>query len=253
MINPKTLFSPFVPVSFRPLLSCVTPNAFRVIEWRRILSHAPTLAKRIATGEGVDELKMKMSPLIPKKITLCDDGDWSGAAPLKPEQGESILELYFAQLKSDEGIFLDLRPSSFRLSDEGEILWHPNGLWKELDSEFRKGMLAVYEGYYLGQPETLRRGLLQVGLIKNEFSSDLVSEVEGMILGHIGGETLNQSFEVSHFTQSFERLFQFLIKEKIVLPPDFLYLGIYLGGMYIHLETLGASYNVRRAFMGVDF
>jgi hypothetical protein len=254
MISPKLLFSPFIPADFRPLLSCVTPSAFGVIEWQKILAFAPTLAKRITTGEGQEALKVELRPLLKKNIVFCGDGDnFARGASLRPADGSSILGLYFAQFKCDAGIFLDLRTSCFKTSNEGPILWRPNGLWIRLDPEFRKGMLSVYEGYYLNQPTLLRQGLKKVGLIRDDFSPALVSEVENMLLSHIGGDTSSQKFEVAHFTQSFEKLFQFLIKEKIVLPPDFLYLGLYLGGLYMHLEALGEAYDVRSAFLdGVE-
>ncbi len=136
---------------------------------------------------------------------------------------------------------------------KGQIYWRPNGLWKVLDADFRRGMLSVYEGYYHDQPELLRQGLRRVGLIKDGFSQTLVSDVEKMILDYIGGETSNQQFKVEHFTENFEKLFQFLLKQKIVLSPDFLYLGIYLASLYIHLEELGGNYDVRRAFFNVQF
>lgn len=253
MIGAQTILSNIVPADFKPLLSCATPSAFRVIEWKKILAHAPTLAKRIATGEGKDDLKAKLKPLVPKGITLSSDGSgFKKASSLKPEDGTAILALYFSQLKSDDGIFLDLRSSCFGLSKEGQILWQPNGLWTRLDPQFRKGMLSIYEGYYSDKPETLREGLKQVGLIKDDFPPARIKEVEDMILGHIGGDTSNQEFKVIHFTESFEKLFRFLTKEKITLPPDFLYLGIYLAGLYLHLEALGGRYDVRRAYAG-DF
>jgi hypothetical protein len=251
MISPKSLFSPFIPTDFRPLLSCVTPNAFRVIEWRNILSFAPTLAKRIATDEGKESLKTHLRPWLTKNIIFNNDANEFSKVKLqlKSLDGSSILALYFAQFNCDEGMFLDLRSNGFSLSDEGQIIWRPNGLWIRLDPKFRKGMLSVYKGYYLNQPELLRQGLESVGLIKDHFSEDLVSEIEQMLISHIGGDTSSQKFKVAHFTQSFEKLFQFLIKENIVLPPDFLYLGLYLGGLYIHLESLGESYDVRKAFL----
>lgn len=249
MINPQILLTPFVPPDFKPLLSCVTPNAFRVIEWKKIMAFAPTLARRIATREGVAELKTQMHPFVPKGMILHDGTKSTKPSPLNADHGEAILSLYFAQLKCEHGTFLDLRPSCFSVSPKDEIIWNPNGLWMCLEPEFRRGMLSVYEGYYLDQPELLRTGLKHVGFIKDGDSVEFISEVEKMILSHIGGDASNQRFKVAHFTQSFEKLFRFLIKEKITLPPDFLYLGIYLGGLYMHLEALGGAYDVRRAFL----
>jgi hypothetical protein len=251
MINPRVLFSRLVPPDYQPLLSCISPSTFSVIDWKKNLSDAPVLAKRIATGQGKEELQRKLRSHIPKSINLIhgDEAFFNRTTPLNPEQGEQVLGLYFSQFKSDDGIFLDLRASSFGLSSQGHILWRPNNLWKRLDPEFRKGMLSIYEGYYLDRPKLFRQGLLQAGLIKDHFASKLVSQVEDMLISHIGGDTSCYMFKVSHFTNSFEKLFQFLIKEKIILHSDFLYLGLYLGGLYLHLESLGRTYDVRRAFI----
>lgn len=254
-MNPHSLFARLVPSEFRPLLSCVSPNAFRVLEWKKVLAHAPTLAKRIASGEGVDALKRQLNGIFATDLELVDDNDprWVDASTLSQEHGSFILKLYFTQFQSEYGLFLDLRPSHFRCSvdsspQQARILWNPNGFWTRLNPEFRQGMYAIYSGYYGNQPKLLRRGLQQVGLVKDDFSEDRIARVEAMILAHIGGDASNQSFRISHYTQSFEKLFQFLIQEKIVLPQDFLYLGIYLASLYLHLESLGGSYNVGQIY-----
>lgn len=255
MFNPQKLFSSFVPEQYKPLLSCISPSAFKVVKWQDLASEAPLIAKRIATGEGVKIVAEGLKPHLSNRLTLHSDAHSSlmKGSSLLPEDGFSLLELYFAQFKNESGLFLDLRPSSFFLMTDGNIHWQPNGLWIRFRPQFREGMLSIYSGYYLKNPERMRAGLQQVGLIKEHFSKAQVSEVEQMILSHIGGETSNQSFRVLHFTQGFEKLFQFLLREKIVLPPDFLYLGVYLASLYLHLESLGGSYDVRQAFLNNKF
>jgi hypothetical protein len=119
-----------------------------------------------------------------------------------------------------------------------------------IQPDVRKGMLSIDKGYYFKKSHLLREGLKQVGLIQEHFPDSLISSVEGMILRHIGGETSNQQFKVLHFTKSFEKLFQFLLKEKIVLSSDFLYLGVYLASLYLHLERLGGAKQIIPKFLG---
>jgi hypothetical protein len=250
MINPQKVFSSFVPEPYKPLLACISPSAFRVVKWQDVLAEAPLLAKKMTTGDGVINLAKDLERLLPKDIEIFAEhrSQFSNSLSLRAEDGFTILELYFAQFKNDNGIFLDLRQSNFSLSSSLKVQWRLNGLWTKFRPEFRKGMLSIYKGYYFENSALLRDGLKQVGLIKEHFSESLISNVEEMILNHIGGETTNQQFKVLHFTKGFENLFQFLLKEKIVLSSDFLYLGVYLASLYLHLERLGGEYNVRQAF-----
>jgi predicted unusual protein kinase regulating ubiquinone biosynthesis (AarF/ABC1/UbiB family) len=220
-----------------------------VIDWKSILAEAPSLAKRLATGEGVVQLGIKLESILPERIVIAKVQRDGLSSELASEDGSLLLELYFRQFQSDQGMFLDLRPQNFSRASDNTICWHPNGLWNNLGPEFRYGMLSIYQGYYSEKPELMRQGLKRVGLIREDFSPALIDQVEKMILGHIGGELSQQEFKVQNFTESFERLFQFLLKEKIVLSSDFLYLGIYLASLYIHLEKLGGSYDVRKAFL----
>lgn len=55
-------------------------------------------------------------------------------------------------------------------------------------------------------------------------------------------------FKINHFMRSFDSLFLFLRREKITLSEDFLFLGVMLLTLYLHLESLGGAYDVKAAF-----
>ena len=239
-----------MPKEFQPLLRCISPSAFKVVDWQSLLAEAPGLTRRFLRQEGVGELKKSLETLLPEQICFAQEGstqgkeDFASAAQL----GESLLELYFLQIFNPRGLFLDLRSQGFKPLPSGLLLWSPNGLWVQWQEPFRQGLVKIYRGYYGDQSSLLREGLEEVGLIRHDFPPQKVQEVESMLLQHIGGQTEGQRFSVEHFTQSFERLFLYLLDNKIRLSPDFLFLGVYLASLYLHLESLDAAYNVRRSF-----
>lgn len=237
-----------IPEEFRPLLACISPSAFKVVQWQAVLAEAPLLSNRALRREGVPELSAKLKPFFPPSIEFDLSGSNSSPVCL-PEIGSQLLEIYFGQLFCPQGVFLDLRSRHFSKRGESLVQFHPNGLWVQLKPEFRMGMTEIYEGFYTQKPELMRTGLLKVGLIRSDFSQDKATAVESMLLSHIGGEPEAQEFRIVNFTKSFERLFQFLLENKISLSPDFIYLGAYLAGLYLHLEELGGRYNVKMAFL----
>jgi hypothetical protein len=236
-----------IPEEFQPLLSCISPSAFKVVQWQAVLQDAGVLSQRALRKEGVTELAQSLQPFFPVSVEF----DFSNKLGSKSAKGFGayLLEIYFGQLYCPQGLFLDLRARRFLQIDESHFVFQPNGLWVELKNNFRVGMVEIYEGYYLKKPELMRSGLLKVGLIKRDFTDQQAAEVESMLLSHIGGDPKAQEFRVKNFTASFERLFQFLLKNKISLSPDFLYLGVYLAGLYLHLEELGGRYDVEAAYL----
>lgn len=242
-----SILNMFVPKEFAPLLKCISPHAFKVVDWQSVVAQSPQLTRRVLQRLGVEDLKTSLEKNLPKQLSF-DISSPNSIAAGGEGLGQVLLELYFRQIYNPAGIFLDLRPGTFFQKSEGAYIWTPNGLWIKWDESFRQGLLQIYEGYYGDNPDRLRAGLAQVGLTRADFSSEKIKEVETMLLSHIGGDTTSQKFEVSNFTRSFEQLFQFLLKNEIRLSGDFLYLGVYLAGLYLHLQKLGGAYDVRRAF-----
>lgn len=247
LLGGKALLNLLIPKDFAPLVNCISPNALKVIDWKQITRDLPGLTSRYLQKTGVDDLKQALSPFLPQQVSFSTQKE-SASNPLKPASGRTILEIYFMQLYRSEGFFLDLRSDRFRETESGQITWSPNGFWVQWEDSFRSGLVQIYESYYGNNPTQLRAGLMQVGLIREDFSSEKITEVEHMLLSHIGGDARSQTFEVQKFTASFEKLFHFLIQNQISLSSDFFYLGAYLTGLYLHLQKLGGSYDVAQAF-----
>ncbi|MBX9767543.1 MAG: hypothetical protein K2X47_09755, partial [Bdellovibrionales bacterium] len=185
-----------IPEEFRPLLACVSPSAFKVVQWQAVLAEAPVLSKRALHREGVQEVAQGLKAILPDSIKF--DLLGAQAAPmLLTGLGPHLLEIYFGQLFGPGGLFLDLRSRRFSKAGESAFRFHPNGLWVQLKPEFRLGMIEIYEGFYLEKPELMRTGLLKVGLIRSDFSQEKANAVESMLLSHIGGEATAQEFRVA--------------------------------------------------------
>ena len=54
--------------------------------------------------------------------------------------------------------------------------------------------------------------------------------------------------EMKHFTDSFHQVFDKIFHQEKKLSEDFVYLGMYLVTLYLHLESLDVPLNVREAF-----
>ena len=237
-----------VPDDFRPLLNCISPTAFQVVDWRGVLKFAPTLSNRAVSRSGVYELGVALRPYLPPALRL-ELEEVKTSTRVGPELGSLLLEVYFSQFYCPSGVFLDLRAQRFLPAGEVGYHWLPNGLWVQFADDFRIGMIEIYEGYYLGDLDTMRIGLAKVGLVSSELPVSKAREVEKMLLSHIGGQTEAQVFKVKDFVVSFEKLFRFLSENKIFLRADFLFLGAYLAGLYTHLEELSGEYDVKSAFL----
>lgn len=243
------LFAQLIPKDYRPLLTAISPAAFSVVDWKQVLKDAPSLLRRFGSKDGVDVLTKTLSPLWGYSIQGVVTPAKSQSVP--PALGQAVLELYFAQLFSDQGVFLDLRRRNFSLQKDQSIQFSPNGFWVQWSEPFRLGLLNIYDGYYENKIDQLDQGLSQVGLITPEMSQEKISEVRAMLLSHIGGDYQQQKFLIADFTASFEKFFQFLEKNQIRLSVDFLYLGIYLASLYHCLQEVGGAYNVQESFRKV--
>ncbi len=240
----EILMGPFIlqkliPQEYLPLMRAISPSAFSVVDWKPLVRESPQLLKRISQREGVEALRLSLGTKLPS------------ATESTPNIGQAALEIYFAQILSTDGLFLDLRRKHFSIDENQKVSFSPNGFWVQWQEPFRSGLLKIYSGYYESQMDKIDLGLAEVGLIHNEMSPDKVLEVRNMLLSHIGGDYNQQKFLIADFTASFERFFDFLLKNKIQLSVDFLYLGIYLASLYHCLQEVGGTYDVQKCFLKV--
>lgn len=225
---------------------------FKTVEWGELASELPKISRRIIQKEGYEELfQLQKELLDPYRIILTDEVVTQSSVIKDRAFGEKILTLYFAQLFSPYGVFLDLRSVHFKT--EGEILkWYPTGFWVQLDKNFKAGLLKVYEGFYLENDDLYLQGLEQIGLLKKDFSPEDKKELSDLFRKHFGqGLTHDMRFNLTDFRNSIIKMSEFLLNKKVQISKDFLYLGIYLVALYSSLEETGAELPVKRLYLDV--
>jgi hypothetical protein len=110
-------------------------------------------------------------------------------------------------------------------------------------------MRLVYSGFYGNDEALVELGLRQLGLTGDHLDTDGQARLLGLLEEHFGaGRHELMQFKISQFMESFDSLFLFLRDKRIRLSEDFLFLGIMLLTLYLHLESLGGAYDVRAAF-----
>jgi hypothetical protein len=159
-------------------------------------------------------------------------------AHLDPERhAQTIVQLYFHQLFTDDLTLLDLRPRGFDTHD-GALMWCPAPwLWR-WEASFIGSLRDVYRGFYAGDDELFRDGLRRLHL----------EPAEDIFRRHFGANQAQVRFSSKDFVSTFHDVFLCCRKHGLTLDPSFLPLGLYLATLYEHLESLGVPVDVRRAF-----
>ena len=239
----------FLPKHFRTLSEYISPKAFDVVAWQEVLRKGPGLSKEILFKTQVNKVKTNLQDSLPEGVTYADGGSKSIAGDSdKKAAGENLLALYFYQLYHGDTVFLDLRQDRFRY--EGSTLhWSPNGLWIELGNEFVVGMRELYNGFYDQDDQALRTGLDRLGLTPEHMDEPTRRQLINLLDDHFGGGRDEPvAFPIKKFVASFDKLFQFLKTNNVKLSGDFLFLGIYLVTLYLHLDYLDQEYDVAASF-----
>jgi hypothetical protein len=254
----KSAFS-FLPRGFASLLDYISPAAFDVIDWKAALKKAGKISKELVFESNVERVKAQIAEHLPPGLKFADKelfkevSDNQFTRNSKKELGQNILVLYFRQIFLGPDVFLDFRKERFSRfeaeSGEQTLYWKPNGLWIEFNSEFLEGLRLLYKGFYEQNETALDRGLFILGLYSETMTHQAKSELKGLLESHFGqGRTAPMKFEVAHFMTSFDNLFIFLKNNKLKLSEDFLFLGIYILTLYLHLEFLGDPFDVVAAY-----
>ncbi len=241
-----------LPGVLKELAKHVPTVLFQTVEWSELAAEIPKLSRRLVQNEGYDELyHAQLELLAPQGIHLTNQPLTSSQFMTPKSCGEQLLTLYFVQLFSTTGLFLDLRPQHFNEEKSG-LTWHPTGLWTQLDEGFRQGLLKVYEGFYLENDERYYEGLEGIGLLKPNFDREEKQQLGDLFRAQFGS-ALDQDmkFDLEHLKDSIVGLSNFMLLKKLTISKDFLYLGIYLVTLYASLEHLGESYPVKKIYLGV--
>lgn len=254
-----------IPSELKVFMEYVSPSIFKVVSLTDAAKKSAKLIAMLAptqkNQEIIHEAKEHLSARLPKEVrfttnlsqleNLTEKID-SLSLTNKQSIGESILKLYFEQLKSDQWVFLDLRLNHLHQATDNEkphLLWEPSPLMHRFSNSFLEGLHQVYEGFYEDHAAKLEGGLIQLGLLDTNSTDYEKQKLIGLLLSHFdkGSEGL-VLFDLGDFYQSFHQMFVHLKKQKRRLQTDFVFLGIYLVSLYIGLEKLGVGLDVRSAW-----
>jgi hypothetical protein len=211
------------------------------------MSEVPVLSRRMLQKEGYSELADKQKEIL-KDLPVCVRHEAVNGPKFKPGDAKTILSIFFRQLFSPYGVFLDLRSLHFN-HETDVLLWNPGVLWTKFAPEFREGLIEVYDGFYEGKDELYRSGLVKIGLLNLNWSLEDQNKIMEMFRKQFGADLANVAFKVEDLTNGIVSMAQFLLERKARIKKDFLYLGIYLVTMYGTLEETGESLPVKEIYL----
>ena len=240
----------FIPEELRQLARFIPRTGWDVIDWKPMLGSMRTVSWRYVSRRGVEQLATRTRKVAgpirlvvsPDDVTpLVDIGD----KRRRRQSGDDILRLYFSQWLVAQGMFIDLRLARFGVDDTG-LVFTPNGLWVQLRPDFREGMIALYRSFYSSDDDAFDKALRQMGMLRGDLSPAAEEELKALLFQHFGIDQRSQRFSIDAFKASFDELFAFFVSHQYKLHSDFVFVGFYLITLYLTLEQLGQSHNVRK-------
>lgn len=238
-----------LPAVLKELSKHVPTVLFQTVEWGELASELPKITRRMLQKEGFQKLFDQQTQLLaPYSIVLIDSTHPGSETELTKDDGHKILTLFFVQLFSPYGLFLDLRSSHFSSSNRF-LEWHPSGFWTCFDEAFRLGLLEVYEGFYLNKDDLYFNGLEKIGLIKSDWPLEDKQTLAALFRVQFGNNDM--TFDLEQFKDSIIKMSDFMLKKKVKISKDFLYLGIYLVTLYSSLEETRECYSVKATYLEV--
>lgn len=239
-----------LPGVLKELSKHVPTVLFQTVEWSELASELPKISRRIISKDGYEDLYQQNKTLLDPYNIILTNAPLTRASIQKDKwAGEKWLTIYFAQIFSPHGLFIDLRSIHFH-DERPALMWHPTGFWTKFNEDFRLGLIKVYEGFYLDNDALYFEGLEEIGLLKEEFSPEDKEELAHLFRKHFGAG-ISQEFKLDHFKESIIRMSEFMLNKKVKISKDFLYLGIYLVTLYSSLEETGAELPVKQIYLDV--
>lgn len=238
----------FLPGVLKELVKHVPTVLFQTVEWSELASELPKLSRRVLKKEGFEEFFQSQNDFLKSSnISLTQE---SFSNPIA-WPASKILELFFAQLFSPHGVFLDLKPQHFELKDSF-YRWAPTSFWTQLAPEFRKHLIDVYDGFFLDRDDLYESGLVGIGLMSPEWSQEDKEKLGDLFKGLFSAsKTGEMTFKLDEFREAMMQTTNFLLKKKVKISKDFLYLGIYLVNLYSTLDATGESAKIKEIYEGV--
>lgn len=260
-----------LPSFLKELSKDIPGILFHAVNWTELRKEIPLLSHRIFKKEGHLEMLQKQTDFLSKLSCLTllkpeesasiftSKNSLAAKNPSHQNQnkmlGNTLLKIYFLQLFSPHGIFLDLRSHHFFKSPSDDsfshqLWWVPSPFWTQMSSQFRSGILKVYEGFYLEDENLYYQGLEEIALLNPQMSHQEKTEL-GLLFKKQFGNALDEemNFKLDHLKESIIHLSNFMVRKRLKISNDFLYLGIYLVTLYSTLEELNSYHPVKKIYL----
>jgi hypothetical protein len=240
-----------LPGVLKEILTHVPTILFKVVKWDELVSEIPLISKRILNKQGAEDLRRSLEILLPKNIKFNPQNEQKNHQQFGKESGNLLLKLYFTQIFSKHGLFLDLRSQNFNYEND-HLNWCPTGLWVQLTESFRLGLIDVYKGFYFQDDQLYKQGLKNIGMLNETWGDEDKDHLAKLFKSHFGSALDEEmTFDLDHFKDSILKVCHFMLDKEIHISKDFLYLGIYLVTLYDHLQLTGSSHPVKEIFFEV--
>jgi predicted unusual protein kinase regulating ubiquinone biosynthesis (AarF/ABC1/UbiB family) len=246
----------FLPEILKEMLKNVPTLLFDVVDWKELTQVLPMMSKRILAKDLASPLISQIAPSLKSyQIQFSDELSGSKTTDSTEEEKQtiasSLLKTYFQQLFNPQGQLLDFRADFFSYENH-IIFWKPNGLWAVWKDEFRLGLIEVYKGFYSEDEKMFRSGLKSIGLIQENWDQNDQDEMAQLFKNHFKSSLGDKMhFNIEDFKKSFINIFHFLLEKKVKMSADFMYLGMMLVTLYLHLEELKIPLSVKEIFTQV--
>lgn len=231
------------------LRDLVSPTFFEVLPAGRLASQVGELAGNYGSRGGFREAWAAREASLDASdvaVVLDDEARRGGITDAEREgeargrRGQRVLELYFHQLYAGERTLLDLRPERFTADGgDGPLRWRPAAMWIRWAGDFLPPIRELYGGFYEGDDDRFRAALEALG----------ITPAEDVFRRQFGeGDQHAVAFHVPTFRDTFHDAFLRCRDAGSQLHGNFVALGIYLATLYVHLEALGGTFDVRTAY-----
>jgi hypothetical protein len=246
------IFMRILPGVLKELVTHVPTVLFKVVDWGELGHEIPRLSRRVLQREGYTEMFIKQQQFLsPLAIQLTQDTIRPPSTQPEAWVAQKWLHLFFAQLFSPYGLFLDLRSHHFAV-EQDELKWHPNGLWTKFRPDFQQGLLHIYDGFYLENEDLYYQGLEEIGLISPDWNSSDRDQLAQLFKNQFGSSLGDEmQFSLDSFKDSLIQISHFLLEKKVNITTDFMYLGIYLVTLYAGLEQCQHPIAVKKEYLYV--
>jgi predicted unusual protein kinase regulating ubiquinone biosynthesis (AarF/ABC1/UbiB family) len=174
-------------------------------------------------------------------------------ASIEPSLGFRMLQIYFFQIYHLPWVFIDLRPRYFSVLSDATLEWYPSSLRYDFDKDFILGIRMLYDGFYLGNREMFTKALENISLIPKSSTKVQKEAIAQVFYEHFGqGQSKPMKFSLDQLRNSFDKIFETLLSNKITIKPSFAYLGAMLTTLYTTLEKVDGEIDVREAYLSIS-